>query len=137
MVLCVGSIHRADTLFFFSFSMSFDKTISLVMNRTVTIPEALLLLDNYIIVIKAQTRIIAIILTPPVPPFSLSVRFDTFALEAQNIYAPDDLYNIALEYFNTRQEIKHGLVLERCEDLIKRCTGPDRIILSIVYLNLK
>ena len=107
------------------------------MNRTVTIPEALLLFENYITVIKAQTRIIAIILSPPVPPLSLSVHFDTFALEAVNIYEPDDLYDIALEYFNTRQEIKHGLVLLRCEDLIKRCTGPDRIILSIVYWNLK
>lgn len=117
--------------------MSFDKTISLIISQSIDLDEAFKLLDNYITVVKAFTRIIAIIITPPVPPFSLSVRFDTFALESQQLDTPLDLYDFALEYFNTRQEIKHGLVLERCEDLIKRCTGPDRIILSIVYLNLK
>lgn len=82
-------------------------------------------------------RLISLDIVPPAVPDSIALNHAmAIALSPHTLMYRSEIEDFALSYLKAQKEVVKDLVLQRCKDLIWRCNGYDRIILSIVFLNL-
>lgn len=82
-------------------------------------------------------RLISLDIVPPAVPDSIALNHAmAIALGPHTLMYRSEIEDFALSYLKLKKEVVKDLVLKRCKDLIWRCNSYDRIILSIVFLNL-